>query len=176
MVKVIEFPPLNETNQSPYSHAGGCQMIGDCLVVPFENDRGSLILFFEVSDPLAPVELRALRTVRSNRQAGSAGVTNAFIVRRASRSSRRAAVDLSCVRQTVAAPSRRADAHPYPGSRVMTIRRLLSWRVAGRVGPAGRAPVVSGRSSAMTCSEARGFNVLTTERRVPLDRFTLIGE
>ena len=35
-----------------FFHPGGCQMIGDCMVVPIENGEGeSFITFMDVSDP-----------------------------------------------------------------------------------------------------------------------------
>ena len=64
-----------------YFHPGGCQIIGDCLVVPIENGEGeSFITFMDVSDPKDIREVNpAARIARTYNDAGSVGVTNLTI-------------------------------------------------------------------------------------------------
>src|SRR5205823_9588562 len=61
-----------------YFHPVGCQIIGDCLVVPVETGSGSsYILFLDVSDPINIREINpASRIRRDFHDAGAVGVTN----------------------------------------------------------------------------------------------------
>lgn len=71
--------PLPIVSASPrYFHAGGCQLIGDLLVVPSETqDNASVVAFFDVSDPANIVEFdESLRVFDDQRDAAAAGVTN----------------------------------------------------------------------------------------------------
>jgi hypothetical protein len=64
------------------NHPGGCQLIGDYLLVPFEavHHDVSRISFFDVSDPARPSELsRPAPITRTDRKAGAAGVANVTI-------------------------------------------------------------------------------------------------
>jgi hypothetical protein len=73
-------PVMSETKPF-FFHPGGCQMIGDCLVVPIENGEGeSFITFMDVSDPKDIHEVNpAARIERHYNDAGSVGVTNLTI-------------------------------------------------------------------------------------------------
>jgi N-acetylmuramoyl-L-alanine amidase len=76
--KVGEFPlPPAASGGPSLFHAGGCQMIGDVLVVPSESgDNASMVAFFDVSDPLNIRELHeSLRIPRKTRDAAAAGIT-----------------------------------------------------------------------------------------------------
>jgi len=73
--------PIVNQNEPFFFHAGGCQMFGQCLVVPVEADSpASVILFLDVSDPLnvreADTAARIFR-VEGNfaKQAGAVGIT-----------------------------------------------------------------------------------------------------
>jgi FAD/FMN-containing dehydrogenase len=65
-----------------FSHPGGCQIIGDCLVIPVETapfpfPASSYICFFDVSDPRYISEInKECRIHRPHNRAGAAGITN----------------------------------------------------------------------------------------------------
>jgi N-acetylmuramoyl-L-alanine amidase len=68
--------PVVSTNPR-YFHAGGCQVIGDILVIPSEaQDNKSIVCFFDVSDPLNVVEIPELRVFNDIRDAAAVGITN----------------------------------------------------------------------------------------------------
>jgi hypothetical protein len=78
-LKLIEEFSLPTISSTPpfYYHAGGCQVIGDCLVVPAETGTGrSTVMFFDVSDATDIRELDPVTRILRNEDAGSAGVTN----------------------------------------------------------------------------------------------------
>ena len=76
----LKLPVMSE-DRPFFFHPGGCQVIGDCLVVPIENGEGeSVITFMDVSDPKNIREVNPLsRLPRPHNDAGSAGVTNLTI-------------------------------------------------------------------------------------------------
>jgi hypothetical protein len=80
LVSEVRLPVLSEARPY-YFHPGGCQMIGDCLVVVSETGEGqSTVLFVDVSDPRHIREVNpAARVVRAFNDAGSVGVTNVTI-------------------------------------------------------------------------------------------------
>jgi hypothetical protein len=61
-----------------YFHPGGCQMIGDCLVLPAETGEGqSFVLFMDASDPAHIHEVNpAVRLERLFDDTGAVGITN----------------------------------------------------------------------------------------------------
>jgi N-acetylmuramoyl-L-alanine amidase len=61
-----------------YFHAGGCQLVGDCLAVPSETGQNkSMVAFFDVSDVSNIREIDvAMRVVRDQRDAAAVGITN----------------------------------------------------------------------------------------------------
>jgi len=64
------------------NHPGGCQLVGDYLLVPFEavHQNVSRISFFDVSDPATPAELsRPAPITRTDRKAGAAGIANVTV-------------------------------------------------------------------------------------------------
>ena len=73
--------PVMSPNKPFFFHPGGCQVIGDCLVVPIENGEGeSIITFMDVSDPKNIREVNPLsRLARPHNDAGSVGITNLTI-------------------------------------------------------------------------------------------------
>jgi hypothetical protein len=77
LLRELDLPVVSETMPF-YFHAGGCQLIGDCLVVPSETRKNkSVVAFFDVSDPASAREVDvALRITRDIRDAAAAGVTN----------------------------------------------------------------------------------------------------
>jgi hypothetical protein len=77
LVASLTLPALSPTKPF-YFHPGGCQIVGDCLVLPIETGNGhSAICFFDVSNPLAVREINpALRVRRDFHDAGAVGVTN----------------------------------------------------------------------------------------------------
>src|SRR5262249_4404980 len=71
--------PVPPVKGSTLNHAGGCQLIGDYLVIPFEavHDNVSRVSFFDVSQPGQPVELTTpAPIIREDHRAGAAGVAN----------------------------------------------------------------------------------------------------
>ena len=80
LVSELKLPVMSEARPF-YFHPGGCQIIGDCLVVPIENGEGeSFITFMDVSDPKDIREVNpAARIARTYNDAGSVGVTNLTI-------------------------------------------------------------------------------------------------
>lgn len=71
----IPLPNLCHTVKG-LDHPGGCQIIGDCLVIPVENrQRNSYITFFDLSDVTKPREIVAARKLR-DRKTGAVGITN----------------------------------------------------------------------------------------------------
>lgn len=70
--------PVVRSSEPFFFHAGGCQLIGDCLVVPSETGKNeSVVSFFDVRDPVNIRELNpALRIERLERDAAAAGVTH----------------------------------------------------------------------------------------------------
>ncbi|HEV8397740.1 MAG TPA: hypothetical protein VGQ37_25835 [Vicinamibacterales bacterium] len=70
-------PPARDRN--PYlNHCGGCQRIGDYLVIPNEAifDPLSRVSFFDISDLSTPRELTSPPPIDFNRKTGAAGVAN----------------------------------------------------------------------------------------------------
>ena len=69
-------PPLSTDGRDALNHAGGCQVIGDVLVVPSESGKNSsVVAFFDVSNPLKIRELHSsLRIPRTDRDAAAAGI------------------------------------------------------------------------------------------------------
>jgi hypothetical protein len=80
LLSELKLPAMSETKPF-FFHPGGCQTIGDCLVVPIENGEGeSFITFMDVSDPKDIREVNpAARIARPHNDAGSVGVTNLTI-------------------------------------------------------------------------------------------------
>ena len=70
--------PVIRSSEPFFFHAGGCQLVGDCLAVPSETGKNeSVVSFFDVRDPLNIRELNAaLRIERPDRDAAAAGVTH----------------------------------------------------------------------------------------------------
>jgi len=77
LVSEMTLPALSATKPF-FFHAGGCQLIGDCLVIPAEDGRSrSVISFFDVSDVRNIVEVSPGSRIRRDfHEAGSVGVTN----------------------------------------------------------------------------------------------------
>jgi hypothetical protein len=73
--------PIVSQEEPFYFHAGGCQLFGDCLVVPMEaSSQASVIVFLDVSNPLSVRELDpGARILRNSgtaaKKAGAVGVT-----------------------------------------------------------------------------------------------------
>jgi hypothetical protein len=80
LISELRLPVMSETRPF-FFHPGGCQMIGDCMVVAMENGEGeSFITFLDVSDPNDIREVNpAARIARPHNDAGSVGVTNLTI-------------------------------------------------------------------------------------------------
>ena len=80
LVSELRLPVMSEARPF-YFHPGGCQVIGDCLVMPIENGEGeSFITFMDVSDPKDIREVSpAARIARTYNDAGSVGITNLTI-------------------------------------------------------------------------------------------------
>lgn len=70
-------PPIR-TTQPFLNHCGGCQRIGDYLVIPSEAifDPLSRVSFFDISDLSTPTELTYPPPIDFNRKTGAAGVAN----------------------------------------------------------------------------------------------------
>jgi hypothetical protein len=69
--------PVVSTKPPFYFHAGGCQLIGDCLAVPAETGTGlSTLMFFDVSNPADIQELDTATRISRQRDAGAVGITN----------------------------------------------------------------------------------------------------
>jgi hypothetical protein len=70
--------PIISSTEPFYFHAGGCQVIGDCLAVPIETGKNkSAVCFFDISDPANITELpMTLRITRAQRDAAAVGITN----------------------------------------------------------------------------------------------------
>lgn len=77
----IALPPFT-LDGAPLNHPGGCQAIGDYLVIPFEatTRNVSRISIFDVSAPTQPVELATPAPIeRRTQKAGAAGIANVTI-------------------------------------------------------------------------------------------------
>lgn len=64
------------------NHPGGCQLIGDYLVIPFEavEKNVSRVSVFDVSVPVRPLEVAMpASTERHDRKAGAAGIANVTV-------------------------------------------------------------------------------------------------
>jgi len=71
LVHQYDLPPV----EPGFFHAGGCQRIGDCVVVPSESSNDSIVQFFDASDVANIRQIPiALDTPRS-RKSGAAGIT-----------------------------------------------------------------------------------------------------
>ena len=73
-------PPAR--TMKPYlNHCGGCQRIGDYLIIPSEAifDPLSRISFFDISNPSKPTELTSPPPIDLERKTGAAGVANVTI-------------------------------------------------------------------------------------------------
>ncbi len=70
--------PVVSATEPFYFHAGGCQLLGDCLVVPCETGQNkSVVMFLDVSDHMQIREFDVgLRIPRNDRDAAAAGVTD----------------------------------------------------------------------------------------------------
>jgi hypothetical protein len=70
--------PVLSSSRPFYFHPGGCQVIGDCLVLPAETGEGqSFVLFMDVSDPDNIHEVNpAVRLARPFNDTGAVGITN----------------------------------------------------------------------------------------------------
>ena len=70
--------PVVSATEPYYFHAGGCQLLGDCLVVPCETGQNkSVVMFFDVSDHMQIREFDVgLRIPRNDRDAAAAGLTD----------------------------------------------------------------------------------------------------
>jgi len=74
--------PVPRVNGADLNHAGGCQLLGDYLVIPFESvgQKVSRVAFYDVSIPGKPVELaKPAPIIRTDRRAGAAGITNVTV-------------------------------------------------------------------------------------------------
>lgn len=71
--------PFSTNLDEPFfAHAGGCQNLGDLLVVACETigkSQRSMLAFFDISVPEQPVELERLRIIRDDSKAMAAGIT-----------------------------------------------------------------------------------------------------
>jgi hypothetical protein len=71
--------PMAPIGGAVLNHPGGCQLIGDYLVIPFEAvDRNvSRVSIFDVTSPERPSELTVPAPIeRGDRKAGAAGIAN----------------------------------------------------------------------------------------------------
>ena len=70
--------PVVSPTEPFYYHAGGCQLVGDCLAVPCETrENRSVVAFFDVSVPMRIREIDPeFRIRRDNRDAAAAGMTD----------------------------------------------------------------------------------------------------
>jgi hypothetical protein len=80
LVAWFAIPPFREPAEEPfYHHAGGCQLVGDCLIVPCETGQhapqSSFVAFVDLTDPIRPREIETLRIERKIRGM-AAGLTN----------------------------------------------------------------------------------------------------
>src|SRR5262249_33887439 len=80
IAKEISLPVISQDNPH-YNHPGGCQVIGDCLIIPMETEAlqhaASAVCFFDISDPTNVVEINQTnRIMRGNSRGGAAGITN----------------------------------------------------------------------------------------------------
>lgn len=73
--------PIVDQNEPYFFHAGGCQLFGQCLVVPMEaRSPASVVIFLDISDPFNVREVDAAARVFRNqgafaKKAGAVGVT-----------------------------------------------------------------------------------------------------
>ena len=76
----VRLPPAR-TAPPFLNHCGGCQRIGDYLVIPNEAifDPLSRISFFDISNLSTPVELTSPPPIDLTRKTGAAGVANITI-------------------------------------------------------------------------------------------------
>ena len=70
--------PVIRSSEPFFSHAGGCQVMGDCLAIPSETGKNeSVVCFFDVRDPGNIREVNtALRIERMDRDGAAVGITN----------------------------------------------------------------------------------------------------
>jgi hypothetical protein len=76
-VTEYRLPTLGSGGSNVLNHAGGCQLLGDVLVVPSESgNNSSVVAFLDVSEPLKITELHSsLRIPRNDRDAAAASLT-----------------------------------------------------------------------------------------------------
>lgn len=70
----ILFEPINDPHVPSYEHAGGFQLNGTVMAVPYEEDRKSRIYFYLIDDPENPVKLSE-EVIRPHDSAGTASLT-----------------------------------------------------------------------------------------------------
>jgi hypothetical protein len=73
--------PVVRSSPPFLNHSGGCQRIGDYLVIPNEAifDPLSRVSFFDISDPFSPNELTSPAPIDRKSKAGAAGIANVTI-------------------------------------------------------------------------------------------------
>jgi hypothetical protein len=72
--------PERVLNGHPLNHAGGLQRIGRYLAIPLEpmdeGANGSRVSFWDIGDPLAPIEIEDIAIECPTQKAGSAGIAH----------------------------------------------------------------------------------------------------
>jgi hypothetical protein len=70
----ILFEPINDPNIPPYEHAGGFQLNGSMMAVPFEEGSQSRVYFYMIDDPENPIKLSE-EIIRPQDPAGTTSLT-----------------------------------------------------------------------------------------------------